>query len=275
MNGTKTILLALLLMISFSISAQTDSAFAYADYAFSHLDDTTQRHFPRTETDRLYLGKRMSAFVNHRQMVAVIKTMQETKDAAFAADVKQNLVSGGFFADNETGILTYVAPAGLNKYLIEEKIPVFNWSVQQDTMEIKGYACQKATCHFRGRDYEAWFCPQLPYSGGPWKFRGLPGLILEVQDTQKEVSFKFIGFAQGSDISSYSIPAGMEKITQKAYDQYIASLNRDAQAMRGAATASGGTYVTGRASGTGNGPPKRIKIMNNPIEKKQSDERKN
>lgn len=66
-----------------------------------------------------------------------------------------------------------------------ENIPVQNWELQEDTLTITGYLCQKATCRFRGRDYTAWFAPDIPINNGPWKFGGLPGLILKVYDNDK------------------------------------------------------------------------------------------
>ena len=53
--------------------------------------------------------------------------------------------------------------------------------------------CQKALGEFRGRKYIAWFTSDIPLSDGPWKFCGLPGLILAVQDTEAYFVFTCIG----------------------------------------------------------------------------------
>lgn len=50
----------------------------------------------------------------------------------------------------------------------------------------------KATCTFRGREYTAWFCVDIPISNGPWKFGGLPGLILKVYDKDHLFVFESI-----------------------------------------------------------------------------------
>ena len=50
------------------------------------------------------------------------------------------------------------------------------------TKKIGNFLCQKAVSNFRGRDYVAWFAKDIPVHAGPWKFYGLPGLILEVYD---------------------------------------------------------------------------------------------
>lgn len=57
--------------------------------------------------------------------------------------------------------------------------------------EIGGFTCEKATGHFRGRDYEAWFTSDIPITSGPFKFGGLPGLILEVHSMDQRVQFLF------------------------------------------------------------------------------------
>ena len=74
-----------------------------------------------------------------------------------------------------------------------ESLPHFSWNITEEQKTIDNYVCQKATCTFGGRTYEAWFAPDIPISDGPWKFYGLPGLILEVYDTQHHYEFQFLG----------------------------------------------------------------------------------
>ena len=58
----------------------------------------------------------------------------------------------------------------------------FEWRLLPESDSVCGYLCQKAETEYRGREYEAWYCPDLPVDAGPYKFRGLPGLILKVED---------------------------------------------------------------------------------------------
>ena len=64
------------------------------------------------------------------------------------------------------------------------------WTLTQDTATICGYSCQKATCRYHGRDFEAWFTTEVPVRYGPWKFGGLPGLIVKVYDTDHLYTFE-------------------------------------------------------------------------------------
>jgi hypothetical protein len=66
------------------------------------------------------------------------------------------------------------------------------WSIKNETKTILGHTVQKATTQFRGRDYVVWFTSDIPLSNGPWKFGGLPGLILEVYDVQRHFVFESI-----------------------------------------------------------------------------------
>lgn len=69
-----------------------------------------------------------------------------------------------------------------------------NWVIGEETKEVLGYRCRKATCRFRGRDYVAWYAEELPIPYGPYYFRGLPGLIVELCDINKEYVFNMVGF---------------------------------------------------------------------------------
>ncbi|MDR1369716.1 MAG: GLPGLI family protein [Dysgonamonadaceae bacterium] len=104
---------------------------------------------------------------------------------------------GEYFKDFSKNMLTEYA--GLPLYLgnyntqSEEKIPLQDWEIEDDTLTVIGYLCQKATCKFRGREYIAWFTIDIPINNGPWKFGGLPGLILKVCDKDKFYNFECIG----------------------------------------------------------------------------------
>ena len=73
------------------------------------------------------------------------------------------------------------------KPVIYEDSVFISWRIKKETKKVQGLQCQKATANFRGRKYEAWFAIDVPVPFGPWKFHGLPGLIIELSDVKKEV----------------------------------------------------------------------------------------
>lgn len=79
----------------------------------------------------------------------------------------------------------------VDEYLIEnsrynEPAEAQKWTETGVTKNIKGLDCREALCSFRGRDYVAYYSPEIPVSAGPFLFAGLPGLILELSDGNSE-----------------------------------------------------------------------------------------
>lgn len=75
-------------------------------------------------------------------------------------------------------------------YVYEEDMELQDWAFSRDSAKtILGHQCQMATCDFRGRRWTAWFALDIPICDGPWKFRGLPGLIMEVHDRNYQHHF--------------------------------------------------------------------------------------
>jgi GLPGLI family protein len=81
----------------------------------------------------------------------------------------------------------------IQNYVYTEPIPSFDWQLEKDTLTVAGYMCQKATCRFRGRDYISWVTADIPLDSGPWKFGGLPGLIMKIYDSDRKFVFECTG----------------------------------------------------------------------------------
>lgn len=110
------------------------------------------------------------------------------KDTWSEYEYSDLFVSGG-------EMTVYVSmPLYLQKYnsRYTEAYPSQTWQIGAETQTIIGYQCQNATCHWRGRDYVAWFTTDIPVMAGPWKFGGLPGLILKVHDTENMYRFEAV-----------------------------------------------------------------------------------
>ncbi|MEH0007607.1 MAG: GLPGLI family protein [Flavobacteriales bacterium] len=78
---------------------------------------------------------------------------------------------------------------------MSEKTPRIDWRITDRKKTLGPYDVIKAVAKFRGRAFEAWFAPEIPFPYGPWKLQGLPGLILEAYDTGKyeKLRFRFSG----------------------------------------------------------------------------------
>ncbi|AIY12302.1 GLPGLI family protein [Cellulophaga baltica] len=70
---------------------------------------------------------------------------------------------------------------GLKDFKIKDSLSNTQWNLTTNTKEILGYLCQEAKTTYGTREYTAYFTTQLNYPDGPWRFSGLPGLILEIK----------------------------------------------------------------------------------------------
>ena len=103
----------------------------------------------------------------------------------------------------------------LKLYVYKEPILNFEWNITENKEKILGYECIEATTRFRGRDYRVWFTIDIPYNFGPWKFSGLPGLILKAEDTKGLYKFIAIGVEQPIDGKIYLYDSEAKKCKRK------------------------------------------------------------
>ena len=90
--------------------------------------------------------------------------------------------------DKSNQKIYYKDRIGRDIYSYEEDRPM-TWKISSETRKIGDYKVQKAETDFGGRKWTAWFTTDLPYQDGPYKFGGLPGLIVKVEDDKGDYSF--------------------------------------------------------------------------------------
>lgn len=115
----------------------------------------------------------------------------------------------------------------LDKYLYDEPIPQIDWTLVNEKDEICGHECLKATCSFRGREWTAWYCPKIEINGGPWKFGGLPGLILKVEDSKKEHIFEALQIRKSNKKFGHRISKNFLNTDRKTFNKLQAEYYKD------------------------------------------------
>lgn len=102
-------------------------------------------------------------------------------------------------------------------YVYTEPFQEMNWQIGQGSREIMGYPCQIASTYYGGREFVAWFTADIPINDGPYNFNGLPGLILELYDSECHYHFKLVGIERrGIDISEL-LPTNVLKVDKAKY----------------------------------------------------------
>lgn len=71
-----------------------------------------------------------------------------------------------------------------------------NWKISQEKSRFFNYTVQKAETDFGGRKWIAWFTNEVPIHDGPYKFFGLPGLILKISDSEELFIFEIKGITK-------------------------------------------------------------------------------
>lgn len=112
-------------------------------------------------------------------------------------------------------------------YAYEDKFQ-FDWDIDANSgdIEVIGYKCKKATTKFRGRTYTAFFTSEIPVNDGPYKFYGLPGLILKVISDDGDYSFKAIGIEKSLTKLNLNLKKSV-LTSRKKYLKMMKQLSKD------------------------------------------------
>lgn len=184
-------------------------------YELTFREDTAHLNHYRTENHMLSIGKKRDvssfrAYSTYRRHMELKKAgdsgiTDELIKTGRIGEVFRNIQSSAIkcsiFKNMTTKTIStvdHIYMQGMYEY--EESFDSFNWQITTETDTIHNYVCQKAICDFGGRTWEAWFTLELPFCDGPYKFCGLPGLILNIADTQNHYSWKFLSIEKPSEV---------------------------------------------------------------------------
>lgn len=66
------------------------------------------------------------------------------------------------------------------------------WKLINETKVINSIVCKRAEVNYKGRDWIAWYATEIPFPYGPYKFSGLPGLIVKITDKTGDYDFELV-----------------------------------------------------------------------------------
>lgn len=281
-----------------------EPAIAKVHYIFKHVNDSSDKSkFLRDEVVT-YLGQGSSYYTSYSS----VRAEEDMKKQLDAPDFDGKLIltknttaiNASLLINQHSQSMLEIQRVASDNLSISEEFPKQDWQILDQTKEIGDYLCQKAVCEFKGRKYSAWFTTELPFTGGPWKLNGLPGLILSAADSTGSVSFEYAGFDKlATQDFLIQPPANAVKSSKKEaaklLEAFTANPNAYMQAKRASQSSGisstntpGGATIVISGSGQGGNKsagaidPSRIKSMtiknndnyqpskltNNPIELK-------
>lgn len=254
-------------------TAQSDDSLIYlVKYDFKWQKDSTNPASVFTDIMDVEIRNNTATYYSYFKQIGV-KNGEE--DMANNKPLEYAMQNGDrYFANHESEIIINYYPQkklkvmdriSVNAYYYWDTLTEPDWEIRGDTATILNQLCQKATTHFKGRNYSAWFTNTIPYSLGPWQFTGLPGLILRVNDDKSQFVFEctqlaykpatkpvFKEYPNDIKISKYKL---RELKRLKAQD-FFAFMKADSPNLTVTATNSSGEIV----------PVKSIKKPYNPID---------
>lgn len=98
----------------------------------------------------------------------------------------------------------------------EEPFSEIDWIINEDsTKTVLGYQCVMASTDYHGREWTVWFTPEIPLQDGPWKFCGLPGLVMEASEPSRQHRFSITGIESSSQAIYPIFSSEYEKMDRK------------------------------------------------------------
>lgn len=121
------------------------------------------------------------------------------------------------------------------EFYVKDSLHPMKWKFTKEKKEILGYKCKSATTTFRGRNYVAFYTEKIPISEGPFKFGGLPGLILEIYSLDDEFKWLAIKYeTQTSHKPKNNVNLNDYKFMswQEYVDEYKKTVDRAVERMK-------------------------------------------
>ena len=200
------LLLILLILDQTGTAQKLNERFEYkVTYKLTYQLDSTALEESPSEYMILYTGEKLSKFSSRAKNMETSYVVKG--NSGHTSQTALTKFHYEILKESNTGNIYYTLkiPKMDDRFYYIEKMDQFEWEISPETKKIKDFEVQKATTSFAGRDYIAWFTPEIPIAEGPYKFNGLPGLILEIADTKEHGIFEFFGLEKLSPTVSHRL----------------------------------------------------------------------
>jgi len=127
----------------------------------------------------------------------------DESDRGWFSDIPATTQNNIIYTDLSTNTSIVQKTVFEETFLVRDSTRKINWKVTSETRDIAGYSCRRANAIIMDSIYVvAFYTDEIPVSGGPESFTGLPGMILGVALPHENMSW----FAKL--VTDKSLPAG-------------------------------------------------------------------
>jgi len=176
-------LLYIILYIALAATASAQEAIDTAQFvAVYDYECRTQDAEGTPVTDRMQVVVQVGRTVTKSMPLSAYQRTDEITSADAAMEFQEAMLhmptvwTG--YPEGQTTVREFIFPHDYEGY---EPTPDIAWTLTNDTLTVSGYYCQTATCKFRGVAWTVCYTEEIPSSAGPWRLRGLPGLIVKAE----------------------------------------------------------------------------------------------
>ena len=176
-------LLYIILYIALAATASAQEAIDTAQFvAVYDYECRTQDADGLDVTDRMQLVVQVGRTVTKSMPLSAYQRTDEITSADAAMEFQEAMLhmptvwTG--YPEGQTTVREFIFP---HEFEGSEPTPDIVWTLTDDTLTVGGYLCQQATATHRGVAWTVCYTEEIPSSAGPWRLRGLPGLIVKAE----------------------------------------------------------------------------------------------
>lgn len=222
-----TIKIIILFFTSITVLGQNKQFF----YEYKFIPDSTRVKNVEQEIMVLNIDNDKSEFYSLEKYKSDSTLSADAKKGIFSMPSNVKMNYDRVVRNINTQEIDFITIVPDFRYSVSQNINL-KWNIIAEFNNILGYDVQKATTEFGGRKWIAWFAKEIPIQGGPYKFFGLPGLILKIEDVHKNHIFELKGIKDTNGEFNYPYVNNFKdvKITYPKYKKIYKNFRKNPMA---------------------------------------------
>lgn len=157
-----------------------------------------------------YISEKDTVLITSKGLIWEVNSTDESKTTRiqFVKDLRHNVIKD-YYSNKNVIVLDSIQ---------------HNYKLGAKSKVIMGYKAKQFFLKFRGRYYEGYFSEEIPISTGPFKFVGMPGVVLEIYSHDKAVKIESTSLIYNEDaemqldIKTLNLPKDLDSMP---YDEYV------------------------------------------------------
>ena len=167
----------------------------------------------------------------------------ETHEGTMKIEMKRSASEGNYYKNMDNNMSIEKKDLMGKYFIVEEEMQTTKWKMLNEQKQILDYMCMKASVEDEdGAITIAWFTPQIPISNGPDKWGGLPGMILELEANDGEITYTASSVEMTEEVQ-INKPKDGKKVSAEEYEKIREKKMKEMEEMYGKKGKNGGVFI--------------------------------